>query len=69
MSTLSSPAAAPAAATPVKVCVLCGELFTEFGNNPWPLATLDDGQCCNMCNSTLVIPARLLRLDARLGKA
>jgi hypothetical protein len=43
----------------IKICVLCGEPFSEFGNNPWPLATLDDGQCCDYCNGAYVIPARL----------
>jgi len=62
MSTATSPAAVPATATPKKVCVLCGESFTEFGNNPWPLATLDDGQCCDECNYGRVLPARLARL-------
>lgn len=71
MGATLSPADASASATPEKVCVLCGEPFTEFGNNPWPLAELTeeeppfDGRCCGMCNSNLVIPARLaLLVDA-----
>jgi hypothetical protein len=62
-TTLSPVAAAPAAGTPEKVCVLCGEPFTEFGNNPWP--TADDGDCCDNCNRSRVLPAR----TARLAKA
>ena len=42
-----------------KKCVLCGCEFNEWGNNPWPLA--DDGWCCDTCNATKVIPARLRR--------
>jgi hypothetical protein len=50
---------APApAATTAKVCVLCGEQFSEFGNNPYPLATLDEGECCDRCNGARVLPAR-----------
>ena len=64
MTTVLPPADASAAVTPAKVCVLCGEPFTEFefGNNPWPLEESDDGQCCNWCNGTRVIPARLALL-------
>ena len=38
-------------------CVLCGEAFFGYGNNPWPLAK--KGRCCNICNVTKVIPARV----------
>ena len=44
-------------------CVLCGdpilpnELGWEHGNNAAPLA---DGQCCDDCNLSKVIPSRLL---------
>ena len=53
------PADVSANATPAKVCVLCGEPFTEFGNNPWPLASFDDGECCDDCDTSRVLPARL----------
>jgi hypothetical protein len=59
---LDSPAAAPATQQDASVCVLCGKAFSEFGNNPWPLATLDDGQCCDSCNGSKVLPARMARL-------
>lgn len=46
-----------------KVCALCGNPFGEYGNNPWPLAVLDrDGQCCDECNASRVLPARLALL-------
>jgi hypothetical protein len=38
-------------------CVLCGKIIFGWGNNPSPLAT--KGECCEMCNTTLVIPARI----------
>ena len=41
----------------VKVCVICGKEFEGYGNNPEPVK--DHGQCCDECNLTYVIPARL----------
>jgi len=37
-------------------CVFCKNTFKGFGNNPQPLKK---GECCNECNATRVIPARL----------
>jgi len=39
-----------------KICVLCGKAFKEYGNNPAPLK--DEGECCDSCNDTKVLPAR-----------
>ncbi len=44
-------------------CCLCGKHSEgwgdkkQFGNNPQPLK--DDGECCDECNNTKVIPERL----------
>ena len=50
-------------------CVLCGDeilpqvnpkdgkVFWKGGHNPAPLA--DEGKCCNWCNKTLVLAARI----------
>ena len=38
-------------------CVICGGIFTGYGNNPDPIA--EDGRCCDSCNAHYVIPARL----------
>ena len=50
-------------------CVLCGDeilpqvnpkdgkVFWRGGHNPAPLA--DEGKCCDFCNKTLVLAARL----------
>ena len=46
---------------PCFYCVLCGEYFYGYGNNPYPLATGEDDECCDMCNATKVIPARLAK--------
>jgi hypothetical protein len=43
---------------PKPICVLCKKhCENEYGNNPDPVAT--DGVCCDSCNLTKVIPARL----------
>lgn len=41
-------------------CALCGGSFYGYGNNPDPVAK--KGQCCDTCNSTKVIPARLAQM-------
>ena len=50
----------------IKTCGLCGDEFTGFGNNPAPLEVPKnkgyDEQCCDICNTTKVIPARLNQL-------
>ena len=38
-------------------CVICGKEFTGYGNNPWPAAKY--GRCCDDCNFSVVLPARL----------
>ena len=46
-------------------CCLCGKHSEgwgdkkQFGNNPQPLK--DDCECCDECNNSKVIPARLKR--------
>ena len=37
-------------------CVICGQHYEGFGNNAEPVAK---GRCCDECNITQVIPARL----------
>lgn len=41
------------------ICCLCGKEETGWGNNPAPVSKAD-ARCCDMCNATLVIPARML---------
>ena len=43
----------------ISKCVLCGDDYRGWGNNPEPVKSFDDGQCCNSCNTMYVIPARL----------
>ena len=40
-------------------CVICGKVFTGYGNNAEPVA---DGECCDKCNSDVVVPARIKEL-------
>ena len=49
------------------ICCLCGREITHdryapgeyLGNNPWPLADGENDRCCDWCNDTKVIPARI----------
>lgn len=47
-----------------KICCLCGHEYIGFGNNPEPLreASL---RCCDVCNSTKVIPVRIRFFENR----
>ena len=40
-----------------KKCCICGRIFIGHGNNPYPIK--DNGECCDVCNTTQVIPARI----------
>ena len=44
----------------IQNCVLCGKSYGEYGNNPDPVKT--EGECCDHCNTTVVIPARCAQL-------
>ncbi len=44
-----------------KICCLCKKEMHEFGNNPYPLK--ETGSCCNVCNYTKVIPARIKKAN------
>src|SRR5262245_33415383 len=43
-----------------KVCVICGESFTGYGNNAAPVS---DGLCCDDCNRESVIPVRFGQVE------
>ena len=38
-------------------CCICGKEFTDYGNNPEPVK--ESGVCCDECNASKVIPARI----------
>ena len=46
-----------------ETCVLCGKHINGHGNNPAPLA--DEGKCCDECNKTKVIPARMKAMQGK----
>lgn len=46
------------------ICCLCGaEVKDSYGNNPYPLNKSLDDRCCDRCNVTKVIPARLVLIE------
>ena len=48
-------------------CAICGnEINNEFGNNPWPVRTDENARCCDECNTSFVIPYRIMLM--RLNK-
>jgi hypothetical protein len=47
---------------PVTTCCLCGRMFIGYGNNPWPLK---GDRCCDGCNDSKVIPARISNMKGR----
>lgn len=47
-----------------KICCLCGREFKEWGNNAQPLS---DGRCCNECNNSRVIPARINNIKKEMS--
>lgn len=50
---------------PVTTCCLCGRVFRGYGNNPWPLSHDIDDRCCDGCNDSKVIPARLSHMKGK----
>lgn len=49
-------------------CCICGKQSVGYGNNPWPVSDNNEDRCCDFCNITKVIPARLKELKERLGE-
>jgi hypothetical protein len=49
-------------------CCTCGKEFEGYGHNPYPIGydvySVED-RCCDECNYGIVLPARMLRLDAK----
>lgn len=40
-----------------QTCCICGKRFKGYGHNPEPVKT--EGRCCDECNKTIVIEARI----------
>lgn len=45
------------------ICCICGEEHIGYGHNPNPITT--DGECCDKCNMSVVIPARIRECTKR----
>ena len=43
-------------------CCICHKIFTDWGNDPWPVNKDNDARCCDACNGIYVLPARLAGL-------
>lgn len=41
-------------------CCICNKNYSNWGNNALPIK---DGRCCDECNNTIVIEARLKNLQ------
>lgn len=50
---------------PSKQCCFCGNNVGKYGNNPAPLMDGAESKCCDTCNTTKVIPARLAEMRTR----
>lgn len=37
-------------------CSICGKKYEGYGNNAQPV---NDGRCCDQCNTLIVIPRRI----------
>ncbi len=44
-----------------KVCCLCRQTYSEWGNNAEPIKS---GQCCDDCNTYKVVPERIKRMNS-----
>ena len=51
-----------------RVCCICGQVFTGWGNNPFPIDLRYGTVCCDECNETKVIPARIQMLKNKVKK-
>ena len=45
-------------------CCICEKICYGYGNNPYPISKDQDDVCCDNCNTTKVIPARVQKLCA-----
>ena len=51
-------------------CCICNEIINEVeGHNPWPVRPYSsigekENRCCQACNDTIVIPARIACINA-----
>lgn len=46
-------------------CSICNKTYTGYGNNAQPV---NDGRCCDECNDTVVLKARIESLLIRFRR-
>ena len=46
-----------------KVCCICGKKFIGWGNDPWPVVIDKDAECCDECNMSVVLAARIKQMQ------
>ena len=51
--------------TEVNICSICKKKYEGFGNNAFPV---NKGRCCDECNTTEIISARLKKLNKLRSK-
>lgn len=49
-------------------CCFCGETISGWGNNPYPANKEPDAVCCDYCNATVVIPARIKQMQQQIDE-
>lgn len=49
----------------MSVCSICGKNYEGYGNNAEPV---NNGRCCNNCNTTIVVPRRMQDYRNQLNK-
>ena len=49
--------------TKIQRCCICNMPIIGYGNNPAPVKS--EGRCCDDCNTTRVVPARLRQLGLK----
>jgi hypothetical protein len=50
----------------IMICVICGHKLEGYGNDPYPVKS--EGRCCDKCNITKVIPARIKLMKEEVKK-
>ena len=48
-----------------KVCCICKKTFSGYGNDPWPVEMDPDAVCCDACDMSVVLQARLKEMKEK----
>lgn len=43
-------------------CCICGDKISGFGRNPWPVVKKEGAECCDFCDSNVVLRARIMEI-------